>query len=764
MSVSKSSSSTKTSDCANSATDDLETLNSPCLNLSDMPSLKSLNSLQQNSKKMKENEKTCCVCSEPSFLHSCSIPDCKNDFHRFCISSYFPELEEKSVCPAHSCKQLETLKKRLHLANHFNSSNSIQKIVKDEKESKHQPDLKGKLFWFGINQQYFPYFNGNKPELLQDEMKTLQQDDTSCWIQQKIEEVSLKLSAVSNSNESLFNFSQIHQNFSNFLEKPGLHLTEAGNLQHDFQEDFRKNSEILLRVPEKTELKDYHSWQADDKIICAVCDDGESTFDNLIVICSLCNLAVHCGCYNIVEVPELDWHCDVCALRATGVNCVLCPVPGGALKLAKPNKWVHVSCARYLLTTNLYTFNWDTRNIDRDKLRLTCNSCGKQYGACVQCNFSRCSISFHVECRKDLIEYEQDSVYWLCPQHKIKKLWRKVKTERELGTRYIEKISEALWKEKTQEAKPLGRPSQKQPSNRKLILCITPEQMLLKLMIGTKVLNETRYLAEIVEGRKRRRDEETFIEICQVDSEVKENFENEKIDKEKVKIEKERKRVEKERKRVEKERKRMEKEKRKAEKEKARIEKERLRNEKEKIKTPQESLTVEKEKEPFYIFKSSKPKKTEESELKKEKRKYKPRKPKNLENDENLNKNLQNTEINETVANNTLPDPSNLSLNLKPEELPDEENIEQFFFQETPEIPPAKPETPVVKRGRKRKENTEKSKKPRKEKHPDEKKPKVPRKPKKVITASRSLKGELWVKLHVPQEIFDQVCKKKRKV
>ena len=515
MSVSKSSSSTKTSDCANSTIDDLDMFNIPSLIYADITNHKPQTLIPQNCKKMKENKKTCCVCAAPGFLSACLYPMCKNNFHGNCISSYFPELDSKSTCPAHSFKQLETYKKRLHMANHFNSSTSIQKIVKDDKDSKSHPVLKGKLFWYSISQQYFPYFSGHKPELLPSRPEMGQQILEPSWIGSKIQKTQEKLSAVSSSLSSILNFPEIQPKFSSDLQKPGQSLLESGNLQFDLQEQLRLNSEILLSVPEKIELKDYHNNQAEDKIICAVCNDGESTYENLIVICSSCNLAVHCGCYNIQSIPEHDWHCDVCQASAFGANCVLCPVRGGAMKLAKPNKWVHVTCARYLLTSNLFTFNWDTRDIDRDKLRLPCAACGKRYGACVQCNYGRCSYAFHVECRKDLIEVEQESVYWLCPQHKIKKIWRNVKTERELAQKFIDKVSEAFWKEAVVQAKPAQeKVEKKEILQRKMVMHITPEAISMKFLVGGKVVQEFKYLNELGnEPRKRKRDEETYFEV-----------------------------------------------------------------------------------------------------------------------------------------------------------------------------------------------------------------------------------------------------------
>ena len=820
MSVSKSSSSTKTSDCANSAVDDLDIFSNPSVISTDIPAHRPQTSITKNSKKMKENKKTCCVCAGPGFLSPCLIPMCKNNFHSTCISSYFPELDSKATCPVHSFKQLETYKKRLHMAHHFNSSTSIQKLVKDDKDSNIQPDLKGKLFWYIINQQYFPYFAGHKPELLPPRPDLPQQLTSDFWVDSKILKLQEKLSAVSTSLSSTLLFTETQSQFSSSLEKPGLSLVESGNLQLELQEQLRVNSEALLSVPDKIELKDYHSWQADDKIICAVCDDGESMYENLIVICGSCNLAVHCGCYNIQNIPEQDWFCDVCQASAFGANCVLCPVRGGAMKLAKPNKWVHVTCARYLLSSNLFTFTWDTRNIDRDKLRLTCVACGKKYGACAQCNYGRCAYAFHVECRKDLIEVDQDSAYCLCPQHIIKKLWRNVKTERELAQKFIDKVAEAFWKETLAQAKyeKSVKLEKKERMKRKVVMHITPEAICMKFVFGSKVVKELKYLNEMgSEPRKRKRDEECYFEILdnscdkvQNEAEGRELVEDmREIEKDQV-VGIEQGQVVNEEVEVQ-------------ESVKVDVVMNEVKTEHEgKGEIAKEEVVKEETKAPFLIFKSQKEKtnsKLPKDEMK-PKRKYKKRVNKDNDaimidrkktgkegfiHDENLVNGFENIEKNEILAGLELKkDPDCMNIDKV-----DDDIIDQFFYQEKEEnhqnfsesmISQAnltiekkkrvkkektekkeKKEKIEKKEKKEKKEKTEKKdKKERKEKKIKEKKEKIaksgndgkpptekvrrPRKPKRVITAFPSEKGELWVKLIVPIEIYQRACRKKQKV
>ncbi|KAJ2582149.1 hypothetical protein GGH95_001693, partial [Coemansia sp. RSA 1836] len=64
------------------------------------------------------------------------------------------------------------------------------------------------------------------------------------------------------------------------------------------------------------ESDDAESAGDDDDEICGVCLTGESTPDNLIVICEgKCNQSFHQRCYGITEIPPGDepWYCDWCA-------------------------------------------------------------------------------------------------------------------------------------------------------------------------------------------------------------------------------------------------------------------------------------------------------------------------------------------------------------------------------------------------------------------------------------------------------------------
>lgn len=54
---------------------------------------------------------------------------------------------------------------------------------------------------------------------------------------------------------------------------------------------------------------------------CCVCADDTGSANNLLVYCDGCDVAVHQGCYGIINVPDGDWFCRRCeAMRKNDVK------------------------------------------------------------------------------------------------------------------------------------------------------------------------------------------------------------------------------------------------------------------------------------------------------------------------------------------------------------------------------------------------------------------------------------------------------------
>ncbi|KAI6659228.1 Protein AF-10 isoform X2 [Oopsacas minuta] len=157
---------------------------------------------------------------------------------------------------------------------------------------------------------------------------------------------------------------------------------------------------------------------------CSVCFDEKSWQENPLVTCTECSLTVHQACYGILLIPQGSWLCQTCESqeRMARVKCELCPLKGGALKKTDTNGWAHVVCALYIPEVRFA----DTRTMEpiiisripREKFSKSCHICdeGNQerkaiFGACMNCNWSNCKISFHVTCGQKfgLLTEEEDS-------------------------------------------------------------------------------------------------------------------------------------------------------------------------------------------------------------------------------------------------------------------------------------------------------------------------------------------------------------------
>ena len=155
---------------------------------------------------------------------------------------------------------------------------------------------------------------------------------------------------------------------------------------------------------------------ADDD--CCICFNGDSEEDNPILFCDGpgCNCVVHQSCYGVQAIPEGDWLCDSCAVKAdpskaahpgllTTLNrCLLCPHTDGALKPAASGLgWVHAACAIWTPETGFADAEKvdvviGLETIDRNRWRLLCDVCGVKGGCCVQCLGAACRWSCHVLC------------------------------------------------------------------------------------------------------------------------------------------------------------------------------------------------------------------------------------------------------------------------------------------------------------------------------------------------------------------------------
>lgn len=185
-----------------------------------------------------------------------------------------------------------------------------------------------------------------------------------------------------------------------------LPYTRPGQVISSIQSpDFQATASSFLRY-----LETHSKLSPADEEICAVCTSPESTEENLIVICSKCDLAVHANCYGIGTIPEGDWLCEPCKRGRNDPACCLCLQGKGAMYRVKRSecgeKWAHITCAQLIPTNYLiYTNSKSIINIKPDLLpsKSPCSFCGLAGGALLKCDYRPCLSRFHPTCWRNLI-------------------------------------------------------------------------------------------------------------------------------------------------------------------------------------------------------------------------------------------------------------------------------------------------------------------------------------------------------------------------
>jgi hypothetical protein len=116
--------------------------------------------------------------------------------------------------------------------------------------------------------------------------------------------------------------------FQNYLIKKH---EDKPYLTSNSSENGKKSAGCILSRLEEEELNNNP-----DDIVCVICNDGDYEDDDLIVYCSSCQMTVHQSCYGIVVLPKEDWICHPCTAfgleKSKLIQCVCCPVKGGAMK------------------------------------------------------------------------------------------------------------------------------------------------------------------------------------------------------------------------------------------------------------------------------------------------------------------------------------------------------------------------------------------------------------------------------------------------
>ncbi|KAF6155503.1 hypothetical protein GIB67_017858 [Kingdonia uniflora] len=153
--------------------------------------------------------------------------------------------------------------------------------------------------------------------------------------------------------------------------------------------------------------------------LCDICRRPETVL-NPIIICCICKVVVHLGCYRSVKHPTGPWYCELCeeflpstSPRAPPINyhemarsvaqCGLCSGTTGAFRKSTGDQWVHPFCAEWMLEL---TFRRGQPNLVEGMEAMTrerevfCIFC-RNSGICVKCNYGNCQSTFHPMCARD---------------------------------------------------------------------------------------------------------------------------------------------------------------------------------------------------------------------------------------------------------------------------------------------------------------------------------------------------------------------------
>jgi NuA3 HAT complex component NTO1 len=95
---------------------------------------------------------------------------------------------------------------------------------------------------------------------------------------------------------------------------------------------------------------------------------------------------IHQSCYGVLKIPEGDWFCDRCAVKAKDEPCVLCPVYEGAMKRTEQGDWCHVSCVWWIpevhfKDTILMRPVMGVPGVSKKRFQLKCMFCDTKNGA-----------------------------------------------------------------------------------------------------------------------------------------------------------------------------------------------------------------------------------------------------------------------------------------------------------------------------------------------------------------------------------------------
>jgi ERCC4-related helicase len=167
-------------------------------------------------------------------------------------------------------------------------------------------------------------------------------------------------------------------------------------------------SQLVDTPPREKAISKYPQQDDVNDIVCAVCQCGDSSHADPIVLCDgaldvACDFAVHVSCYSLqksVIDALVEWRCDICEFKHVlksqdfDLRCLMCHKGGGLKRLdSSPNtlQWVHPYCMA-----------WSDESAEH-----ICEYC--LLPGARKCGIYACNRSAHPHCVRNLVDDE----YWL---------------------------------------------------------------------------------------------------------------------------------------------------------------------------------------------------------------------------------------------------------------------------------------------------------------------------------------------------------------
>lgn len=298
----------------------------------------------------------------------------------------------------------------------------------------------------GTIKEYFLYYINFINRINKERMKK---------IIQKSEEIQAKYNSKNINNKS--------KNNSKIIEDDDIEL-EENYLNPKNQESlnirnkywcylYKKEKDFLIKRELKYQEKIKNDEEKEDNFYingCNICNIEDMGQYNYCYECIQCGIKVHQLCYRIKTNPDpKKWKCSKCKMlsykEVNNLECLLCPVKGGAMQRAKISKeghfyktimrirkkeenknlinqetskaynfnntspdypWVHLSCALWNkdIKIDLYdkkkNIKFDENNI-LAKYNSLCYICKlNNFGPTIKCKISSCNIFCHPECAR----------------------------------------------------------------------------------------------------------------------------------------------------------------------------------------------------------------------------------------------------------------------------------------------------------------------------------------------------------------------------